>query len=454
MQLQPSTVQALFQDVEDLGISRDQVNIIKLIDENRKFYGASGSEERELLSKKFSYHKKTPIENYAKFLKRIGVKPSAFMELLLKIDRADKAASSDEKDEVVVSEEEESEEEHSEEESEEEKNKEDHKEEDTDNFLDSLTSNFNSLNIRTVAEMSSNESNANYTPHKGNLTPQRFTSPPPSSYGSPTPSYAGSVALHSPAPSHSFASPVASAQGQDSHSDGSSLQFGLPLLNREASAGVPLNGFLPPDGTRGNPYVIVVNPRYPERNWGFDVTFIEKMKDGKYLRKAIVIRKVVTGEDYTKWEAYKPNEDQVPEAFKTMIRHLVLIRGPSQDFFLKNTKRFHKSLMKNKWNVCTNLEAEHQVTETAITSNKVDRGWAYYLLVMPNHHNLDNTILSEDESKLKLERVPIKLDANESRFKKEVNAIVLLWRIADRKGNIKVTIDDESEDVDDACLFD
>ena len=201
---------------------------------------------------------------------------------------------------------------------------------------------------------------------------------------------------------------------------------------------------LAPDGSKANPYVHMMNFIYPERNLFFDIHFVEKMKDTNFHRNGIVIRMTVAVEDFKNWDAWVPSPDMVPEKYRIILHRLVLIRGPSIDFFRKNSQRFQNSLKKK----CEAMLNAHKTTQAAINDTTSDeREWSYYLFVAPENVTLDNTIFSKgDMYRIKREAVGIKLSADESRFKEEIKAMDLLWQIADRFAFTR--IDEDAEDSD------
>jgi hypothetical protein len=138
-------------------------------------------------------------------------------------------------------------------------------------------------------------------------------------------------------------------------------------------------------GTKGCPYVIAVDLTHPERNQG--MFYIEKVPgvDQKgYTRTALNIRVNVPVCDIDHWEATIPNG--YPD---DLAQRLVLIKGPSQNFWFSNTDRYHTKL------TCAVTKHAHKATDLEIQEDP-SRQHAYWLLVFPEGTHLDNGIFSSD----------------------------------------------------------
>jgi hypothetical protein len=178
------------------------------------------------------------------------------------------------------------------------------------------------------------------------------------------------------------------------------------------------------DGTKANPYVVMVNLARPEANREFDIQYVEKMKAGHYERNGFHIRMTVSCPDYDQWEAYIPKDGVFPMEYH---RRLIMVRGPSRTFFECDSAMYHT---KGTAVIdCPATKNAHLSTEIAIERDDL-RQWSYYLLVFDAGVHLDNQIFSDDEHLLPRVENGLNCKAADNVFNKDIRGMTIFWRIA------------------------
>jgi hypothetical protein len=183
-----------------------------------------------------------------------------------------------------------------------------------------------------------------------------------------------------------------------------------------------------PSGTKHDPYIIHVNLAYPERNGGFfDITHINGIAHKNHDYHGVEIRIDVAVKDYNRWDANIPGPQQYPEA----LRHrLVLVNGPSQSFWKRNTMQYHGEEPE-----CIATKRAHNAAELEIAKDE-SRQTSYWLLVFPASISLDNTIFSEDTESVATDYRPLRanVDDLDDDNAEKVHGMVIEWRIAEHGG--------------------
>lgn len=152
-------------------------------------------------------------------------------------------------------------------------------------------------------------------------------------------------------------------------------------------------------GTKDRPFVVYVNPKYPERHR--DGFFVAKMEHQE-LQNKDEIRPV--------WhiELPVPCLDDVeglyhasipPVRYKTpdgkVHRNQVLVRKPSLTGWQRDTTIFDKA----SGEACVTTKKQRAALLTEIDGvEKTERFWMYYLLVFPDGADLDNSALGDRET--------------------------------------------------------
>ena len=249
--------------------------------------------------------------------------------------------------------------------------------------------------------------------------------------------------------SMNFMSPPRVSSRASANDNESTYTFGETTSNLGTGSLVN-NGALPyhhycnQQGTMKQPWIVIVDYNRPERNMGFDIQWIEGIPHMGWKRDGYHIRRAICPLDIDKWEATIPETSGgLGPAFDD---RLVLVKGPSQDYWFRDTNLYHFG-PKEKMRVNCKVTADaHQMTQTAITADKKSdsniRMWVYYLLIFPPAPNrkLANQIFSHDEDIVPKKTVPLKVDKNhkDNDIEKDVYGIVMYWRIAVR-GGVKIT---------------
>ena len=133
-------------------------------------------------------------------------------------------------------------------------------------------------------------------------------------------------------PQDLFASPTPVASAMPSH------VFGAPSILGSDSDSAPLSWSSYQDGSKNNPWLVMVNVERPEANREFDIEFVQQMTRGVFERNGFHIRMSVATLDYDKWEATIPRAG-FPSEF---TNRLVLVNGPSNTCWERDTDRYHK----------------------------------------------------------------------------------------------------------------
>ena len=205
-----------------------------------------------------------------------------------------------------------------------------------------------------------------------------------------------------------------------------------------AHAFVPTAWFVNQNGTVKNPWVIpICLDKMAERHREFDVQFVENInQDGFFTRSGFHIRRPVACPDMNDWEADIPTDD-----YDEMWRgRLIRFRGPAQDFWIRDTERYHAGIGRESKIKCDATFNAHSATEVAIEESKEHwRASAYWIMVFPPGVQLENKIFSLDDNIVPVTKNPLKLkkDHPENLFNKEILAMTLFWRIA-LKGGKKI----------------
>jgi hypothetical protein len=178
------------------------------------------------------------------------------------------------------------------------------------------------------------------------------------------------------------------------------------------------------DGSKAHPWITIVNKEQPEANREFDIQFVQNMTHGNYERNGYHIRLTVAAMDYDAWEATTPNSGGYPPEFE---RRLIMLKGPSQSSWERNTERYHATKKVN----CARTKAAHSGTEIEI-SKDLARQQSHWLLVFPQGTILDNQIFSDDDGEVAVTLNPITSKTNDegNSFRKDMRGLVLFWCIA------------------------
>jgi hypothetical protein len=186
------------------------------------------------------------------------------------------------------------------------------------------------------------------------------------------------------------------------------------------------------EGSIQHPYIIKVNYAHPERNLDMDVTLVTNVQHNDHMHVAFVIRKMIDPEDFGEWGATIPTNNYMSADYYGLEKSLVLIKGPSQSLWFRDTENFHGKDAASEGPSA--IKAEHAATEIAIEADPVRRKDSYWLLVFSEDNiQLDNTIFSCDENTENVTNtvandfVPLKSYHPESR--KTFTGLAIVWKI-------------------------
>ena len=214
----------------------------------------------------------------------------------------------------------------------------------------------------------------------------------------------------SPVPSTVYASPAPLVRhnfGQAS-SLGGGQQLGL---------GLSWSSFQ--EGSLLHPFIVRVND-CPKRNPPFKIQYVPDLSTGSGEFQGFDISMSCPVQDYKDWDAKTPPLQNFPPEF---MHRLVLIKGPSLPFWLKDTDKYHASKKKN----CAATKKQHSTTQQAIADEE-ERKLCYYLIVFSEARKLDNQIFGNGID-LPIEINPITCKASENAFKKDLLGMTLSWKI-------------------------
>jgi hypothetical protein len=167
----------------------------------------------------------------------------------------------------------------------------------------------------------------------------------------------------------------------------------------------------------------MVNQDKPEANWGFGISLVKQVEHQNYHCDLYHIRHAtgITMED--EWEAMVP-----VKKYPSLAERIVLVRGPSQDYFHQDAERYHQD------SFCAETKKAHETLQTNIAADK-SRQECWWLLVFPEGTVLENHIISGDAVHVKKEFMELseKNSAiNEKGKTEEVEQLSgeVYWRIA------------------------
>jgi hypothetical protein len=379
----------LLQDLERSGIPRQEFDLLGLCNTAEQIYGFPGSDLRRQVQKRFCHIKKKSVYNYVKYLESFQVLPGrATREELTMKNVSSMTPPSFKKDDDYNYRDDEEEEESGESEEEEEEREE-------------------ALSYETPPPARK----TNSSPYKQKL--------------------ASSSSRHSKTRSKN-------KQQQQQHVFGAASSLRSSLAGSTSSA--PFSWSSYQNGTQKNPWIIMVDIEYPERNREFDIQFVENMKRGKYERNGFHIRVTVAALDFKKYSATLPPQSQYPAEYK---KRIIIVKGPSHNAWYKNYKLYHAA--GNKVN-CTSTAKSHKQTTLKIGKD-LERQEVYWLLVFPSCIQLANQVFSDDEFVVPIGKNALINLAAENISKQDLRQLTLFWKIA-VEGGEQVDTDDEGSDAE------
>ena len=114
------------------------------------------------------------------------------------------------------------------------------------------------------------------------------------------------------------------------------------------------------DGTRAHPYIVHVNTTHPEQNREFNIDCVVGIQYNAYSHTGFDICRTVANLDFLPWEGSIPTSG-IPAEYEFRI---LLIKGPSSDFWVCNTECYHKT---------GKIACEATKTAHSATSNEIPK---------------------------------------------------------------------------------
>lgn len=192
----------------------------------------------------------------------------------------------------------------------------------------------------------------------------------------------------------------------------------------------------PAAGTIEDPRRINIDPTRPENNDEFEVEMIPQKIVHGYARNVFCVRRAVAPGDQKKFEMTLP-----PGSVNQL-----LVRCCSRSIHYSKERKFHRD------NYCPVSKRTHEQTEREIASDP-SRAWIYYLLQFPDYVRLDNSVLSQDKTKVRVQKKGVKYDETETGIPGAPSyAMIIFWEISEDAPGVYVgTGEDEGDD--DAAAF-
>jgi hypothetical protein len=408
----------LLQDVEETNLPRDEVNLLTICKNDERLYGEKGSDMRRAVQFKFGYMKKWSIHKYVALLDSLGVSPSSVTQAIFRdtppVDEEEPVPESSDYYE------------------EEDFDSSGIDQQDEEANIADVAARFAGVTMTDAEDDEASDDNLTIgsartgkkfrSPlqknkpkycHTNSRTPERLVRPPRE------PSRTPDRLLRTPSVVESSVSSVSTCSDETMRSG---------------------------DGRKEFPYIVDVDPTHPERNHIFDIERCSTVHNAhEYL--AYHIRATIPCPDYDLWEATIPK--MLPRNLRSYTKRTMLVKGPSQPSWLRDVKKYHAKLEKQKKS-CPETERRHTNTSLEIAKNP-EYVHSYWLLLWPAGVVLDNQILSNHPTEVEKGVVPMEVGTNENEFKKDPFGMAIYWRIAEKYGGTQV--EDNKKKIDATTLF-
>jgi hypothetical protein len=183
------------------------------------------------------------------------------------------------------------------------------------------------------------------------------------------------------------------------------------------------------DGSKENPYSIIVDPDKPETSQGFEVALVPQVQVGNFVCSVYHIRHVTTQGMEDEWTAMIPRAE-----FPALANRSVLIFGPSQELWHWRPDVYHEE------SFCTQTALIHEAQQTAIKQS-ITRLYSYWLLVLPKGTISKNHVISHDNiHALKgMQDMAVGFETEDDDGKTSFETLYgmdVYWRIAEAGGNM------------------
>jgi hypothetical protein len=398
---------ALLEDIELKGLPFEQISLVKLCDDKELIYGSPSSDLRRALQKHFCKLKKRSLKNYLKLLKKYTITPGPFTFHRIREAGDCTPTKTSIKDPTT---------------DEEESNKDIIEElEAAEELLIADSTSIESASIESASESSINleddiaskfENFCSIGLRSPPLLHKMMTTPTRTPNRKKVPSIASYLA-----------SPLRAPIIEDTDS----------LTEEEQEdAAYTLLDFRDQLGTKDQPFIVMANPNYPERNGPiFNICRLEDVEHSDHEHQGFHIRLSVDLPDYSAWEAFIPNPNMYPSLLPLYGR-IIMFKGPSRPFWLQSFERYHEDKRKID---CKVTRKVHEKMDTAIEGDP-ERHHQYHLVVFKPGTSLDNSIFSDNNTNVARNENSMKMESKDldNGFDKKIYGMGLWWRVAEAGG--------------------
>jgi hypothetical protein len=384
MRLDDTLVKNLVEDIEASGKTREEFNLLQLVEKKRHTYGDSGSLKRRAVQKKFDQLLRKTPQAYQGFLDKLQVNSGEGLKRELRASASNSSSVAE-------------------------------------SGSDSESSEESSTSSKKAAIARPPSARPPKLPPKeppsiAPSTAQSETQPRP-----PVGEVAFGTTRFVPPTTKTVFSTMFSAA--DSVQTTESSVVAVVIQQAEVLSNFKM------DGSADYPYIIIVDPNKPEANWGFEVSFVPQIEHRNFSRDIYHIRKVTGVPQDGEWEATIPLKK-----YPTLANRAVLIRGPSQDYWHQDAERYHVE------SFCSQTKKAHESLQTILDNNK-ERLYSHWLLVFPQGTQMENHILSDDAVHVKRGTLDLVgsyeyLDEKNKNQDVELIGLDVHWRIAVKGGDM------------------
>jgi hypothetical protein len=394
--------QAFLSDIEKIGLSFEEINLTQLCDKKELIYGTPSSDTRRAIQKHFYRLRQRSLKNYQKLLKKYSIVPGPFTFHRIR-DAADTptktspTTADDESNKDIIEELEAA-------------------EELIESASESSISFEEDIESRQFEDLCTVGLRSPPVLHKMMTTPTRTPNRTPNRTPIRTPNRkkAPSVASY-------LASPVPAP----------TLEVNSFTEEEEDDAAYTHLDFRCQLGTKDQPFIVMANPDYPERNGPtFNICRLEEIEHKDYEHQGFHIRLSTDLPDYKEWEAFIPNPQEYPSLIPLYGR-IIMFKGPSRPFWLRSFHRYH--LDKKKID-CEVTKKVHEKMDTAIEGDP-ERHHQYHLVVFKPGTSLDNSVFSSNNSvDRNINSMKMETKDEDNDFGTKIYGMSLWWRVAEAGG--------------------
>jgi hypothetical protein len=199
----------------------------------------------------------------------------------------------------------------------------------------------------------------------------------------------------------------------------------------------PTNWEQPAAGTIEDPRRINVDPTRLENNNEFEVELTPQKIVHGYARNVFCVHRAVAPGDHKKFEMTLP-----PGSINQL-----LVRCCSRSIHYRKERKFHRG------NYCAVSKRTHEQTEREMASD-LSRAWIYYLLQFPDYVRLDNSVLSQDKTNVRMQKKGVVYDASQTGIPGvPSNVMIIFWEISEDAPGVFVGTGEDEEDDAAAAAF-